>query len=88
MVIRKGIVVSHAGAVEWGIGKVMEVTDLRATIQFNDGTIRKIASSHFDILQQADSASFLLPEDAAAPAPKVKAPGKGVKKAKAVVGAV
>jgi Protein of unknown function (DUF3553) len=86
MIVRKGIVVSHTKAVEWGVGKVMEVTALRATIQFNDGIIRKIAASHYDILLQADAAEFLLADDAAAPVPKVRAASKGVKKAKVVVG--
>lgn len=59
MTIKRGNVVSHAGAHEWGVGKVVEVTPLKATIQFSDGIIRKIASSHYTILQPADPASFV-----------------------------
>jgi transcription elongation factor GreA-like protein len=81
MIIKRGIVVSHAGAIEWGVGKVMEVNDLKATIQFSDGIIRKIASSHFTILHAADSASFVSPADST-PAPKVRAAAKRVKKVK------
>ena len=59
MKIKRGNVVSHTGAHEWGAGKVLEVTDLKATIQFSDGIIRKIASSHYTILQPAARASFV-----------------------------
>jgi len=51
MTIKRGNLVSHAGAIEWGVGKVLEVTPLKATIQFSDGIIRKIASSHYTILR-------------------------------------
>jgi hypothetical protein len=81
MIIKRGIVVSHAGAIEWGVGKVVEVTDLKATIQFSDGIIRKIASSHYTILHPADSASFVSPADSL-PVPKVRAAAKKVKKVK------
>jgi hypothetical protein len=79
MIIKLGTVVSHAGAVEWGVGKVTEVTGCRATIQFSDGIIRKIASSHYTVLQPADSASFITSSDSA-PVPKVRAATKRVKK--------
>lgn len=59
MKIKRGNVVSHTGAHEWGVGKVLEVTDVKATIQFSDGIIRKIASSHYTILQPAARASFV-----------------------------
>jgi hypothetical protein len=59
MIIKRGNVVSHAGAVEWGVGKVVEVSALKATIQFSDGIIRKIASSHYTILEPADPAFFV-----------------------------
>jgi len=59
MTIKRGTVVSHTGAIEWGVGKVVEVNSLRATIQFSDGVIRKIASSHYTILQPGDPASFV-----------------------------
>jgi transcription elongation factor GreA-like protein len=81
MIIKRGNVVSHAGAIEWGAGKVMEVNGLKATIQFSDGIIRKIASSHYTILQPADSASFVSPADSV-PIPKVRAAAKRVKKVK------
>jgi hypothetical protein len=63
MKIKRGNVVSHTGAHEWGAGKVLEVTDLKATIQFSDGIIRKIASSHYTILQPAARASFVAHPD-------------------------
>ena len=53
---------SHSVAMEWGIGKVVEVNDIRATIRFNDGMIRKIISSHFRDLKPADPASYHPPE--------------------------
>ncbi len=81
MIIKRGIVVSHSGAVEWGVGKVVEVNALKATIQFSDGIIRKIASSHYTILQPADSAAFV-PIPDSVPAVKVRAIVKRVKKVK------
>ena len=38
MIIKRGKVVSHSGAIEWGVGKVVEVTTLKATIQFSDAS--------------------------------------------------
>jgi hypothetical protein len=79
MIIKRGNVVSHSGAIEWGVGKVVEVTALKATIQFSDGIIRKIASSHYTILQPADPASFVqIPSSV--PAVKVRATPKRTKK--------
>jgi len=69
MNIRRGNVVSHTGAHEWGVGTVLEVTPFKATIQFSDGIIRKIASSHYTTLQLA------------APAPKALATSKRQQKA-------
>ena len=62
MIVKRGSVVSHSVAMEWGIGKVVEVNDIRATIRFNDGMIRKIISSHFTDLKPADPASYHPPE--------------------------
>ena len=70
MIVKRGSVVSHTVAQEWGIGKVVELNDVRATIQFNDGMIRKITSSHFIDLQPADPASYLPPSEIV-PATKV-----------------
>ena len=81
MTIKRGNVVSHTGAVEWGVGKVVEVTDLKATIQFSDGIIRKIASSHYTILHPADPASFVPTPDKVAVV-KVRATLKRLKKMK------
>jgi hypothetical protein len=79
MSIKRGNVVSHAGAIEWGVGKVMEVTALKATIQFSDGIIRKIASSHYTTLRPADPSSFVpIPESV--PVVKVRATPKRLKK--------
>ena len=72
MIVKRGSVVSHMVAQEWGIGKVVEVNDVRATIQFNDGMIRKITSSHFMDLQPADPSSYLPPSEKV-PVAKVKA---------------
>jgi hypothetical protein len=63
MNIKRGTVVSNSGAIEWGVGKVMEVSPSKATIQFSDGIIRKIAATHYLILQPGDPAFFVpLPE--------------------------
>lgn len=77
MTIKRGNVVSHPGAVAWGVGRVLEVASLKATIQFSDGIIRKIASSHYTLLQPANPASFVLipfsdPVIAVRPTPKRK----------------
>ena len=72
MIVKRGCVVSHTVAQEWGVGKVVEVNDVRATIQFNDGMIRKITSSHYMNLQPADPASYLPPCEKL-PVAKVKA---------------
>ncbi|QWV98492.1 DUF3553 domain-containing protein [Geomonas nitrogeniifigens] len=58
MIVKRGSVVSHAMAQQWGIGKVVEVDDIRATIRFSDGMVRKIISSHFNDLHPADPASY------------------------------
>lgn len=84
MNIKRGIVVNHSGAAEWGVGKVIEVTELRATIQFSDGITRKISASHYTTLQPADSALFI-PIVGADPAIKVRTTAKRVKKIKAPV---
>ena len=70
MTIRAGNIVSHTGGLEWGVGKVLEVTAAMATIQFSDGKNRKIAASHFTTLQPAAAGSYLPPPEAA---PVVKA---------------
>lgn len=82
MTIKTGNIVSHAGALEWGAGKVLEVTATKATIQFSDGKSRKIAASHFTTLQPAAAASYV-PCPESAPVVKVKAlrtPGAAKKK--------
>lgn len=73
MTIKAGNIVSHAGALEWGAGKVLEVTAAMATIQFSDGKNRKIAASHFTTLQPAAAASFLPPPETV-PAVKAQVP--------------
>ncbi len=70
MTIKTGSIVSHAGALEWGAGKVIEVTATTATIHFTDGKHRKIAASHFTNLQPAAASSFTPPLE---PEPLVKA---------------
>lgn len=59
MSIRRGDVVSHSTAIEWGVGKVVEVNSYRCSIEFNDGTTRKISCSHFTSLLPADRASYI-----------------------------
>ena len=88
MAIKRGDVVSHCGAVEWGVGKVVELGATRASIHFNDGIVRKISSSHFSSLLPAEAASFmplaLAEQKPAAKAPRapkaVKAPSARQKK--------
>jgi hypothetical protein len=82
MTIKRGNVVSHSGATQWGAGKVIEVTEMRATIQFSDGIVRKIVSSHYGVLQPANPASFV-PIAEGIPVVKVRAAAKRVKKAAA-----
>lgn len=84
MIIKRGYVVSHTGAREWGVGKVVEVAALKATIQFSDGITRKIASSHYSTLQPADAA-FFVPLPDSVPVVKVRATPKRVKKVKPAV---
>lgn len=59
MLIKRGSLVSHGGALQWGVGKVIELAELKATIQFSDGVIRKIASTHYGVLQAGDPAAFV-----------------------------
>ncbi len=73
MTIKTGSIVSHAGALEWGVGKVLEVTATMATIHFSDGKSRKIASSHFTTLQPAAAASFTPPLETVTKAEAVRA---------------
>lgn len=61
MNVKRGSVVSHAMAQQWGTGKVVEVNDFKATIRFSDGMVRKIISSHFTDLRPADPASYTPP---------------------------
>ena len=72
MNIKIGNMVSHPGAMQWGVGKVVEMATFKATIQFSDGIIRKIASSHYTILEPGDAASFV-PIPDAVPVVKVRA---------------
>lgn len=81
MNIKIGNMVSHPGGIEWGVGKVVEMATFKATIQFSDGIIRKIASSHYPILEPGDAASFV-PIPDAVPVVKVRAVRK--KKVKVV----
>lgn len=82
MIIKIGVVVCHSGASSWGVGKVIEVAGLKATIQFSDGTTRKIASSHYANLQPADPASFVAHQEHA-PNDKVRTTPRKPKKTKA-----
>lgn len=81
MNIKRGVLVSHSGGTSWGVGKVMEVSLLKATIQFSDGVTRMIAASHYNILEPADPGSFVAIPDVI-PAAKARATVKRVKKVK------
>ena len=81
MNIKRGVLVNHPGANSWGVGKVMEVSLLKATIQFSDGITRMIASSHYNILQPAEPGSFIPTPESNTPV-KVRATVKRVKKVK------
>ncbi len=65
MTIKVGDIVSHADVLEWGVGRVLEVTSTMATIHFSDGKNRKIASSHFSSLRPASAESYVPPSEAA-----------------------
>ena len=79
MTFKIGSVVSHASATEWGTGKVLEVAVDRLTIQFSDGKSRKIAASHYALLQPADAAAYIAPAKVAVTA-AAKIPRKTAKK--------
>lgn len=83
MTIKRGSVVSHTGATAWGVGMVMEIADCKATIQFSDGVIRKIAASHYATLQPADPAAFVATPESVQIEKKVRATPKRQKKLKA-----
>jgi transcription elongation factor GreA-like protein len=89
MIIKTGTIVSHSGASEWGSGRVMEVNAAMATIEFSDGKSRKIAASHFTILQPAAASSYVPPlkaEPAVRAKPAARAT-KTVKKTKKLLAA-
>lgn len=81
MTIKTGDIVSHAGATEWGAGKVLEVSPAKATIHFSDGKNRKIAASHFMTLQPASASSYT-PPPAAVPEAKALRTPRAIKKKK------
>lgn len=76
MTIKTGAVVIHPGAVAWGVGKITEVSAHKATIQFSDGIIRKIASSHYSSLQPGDPSAFVAEAESLTP----DKPRKAIKK--------
>lgn len=82
MTIVAGNIVMHLGALTWGSGKVVEVTPAMATIEFSDGISRKIAASHFGILQPADKASYSPPPQAEAEPAKPRRASRAVAKKK------
>ncbi|MGA7828866.1 MAG: DUF3553 domain-containing protein [Geobacteraceae bacterium] len=61
MMLKAGNFVSHTVAQEWGAGKIVAVTPSMATIEFSDGISRKIAASHYHILQPAEASAFSPP---------------------------
>ena len=63
MAIKVGSIVNHTSALEWGAGKVLEISATLAMIQFSDGKNRKIAVSHFENLQPAPPGSFTAPPE-------------------------
>lgn len=76
MVIKTGVIVSHSGATEWGVGKVLSVSPSSATIQFSDGKSRKIAASHYLTLQPGNLADYTPPEGLAEVVKPPRAPRK------------
>ncbi len=81
MTIKVGSIVSHKDALEWGTGKVLEVSATMAAILFSDGKSRKIAASHFSILQPASASTYVPPPPEAAPPAKApRAPRTASKK--------
>jgi hypothetical protein len=76
MIIKKSVVVSHPGACAWGVGKVIEVGNMKATIQFSDGITRKIASSHYATLQPGDPDAFVATAEISLPEKAKTAPRK------------
>ncbi len=80
MTIKVGNIVSHADVLEWGVGRVLEVTSTMATIHFSDGKNRKIASSHFSSLRPASADSYIPPSETAPAAVDLRPPGKAKKK--------
>ena len=80
MTIKVGNIVSHAGALEWGAGKVLEVTATLAMIQFSDGKNRKIAASHFSTLCPAATAAYVPPQEVLPVVKAVRAPRVAKKK--------
>jgi len=75
MTIKVGNIVSHSGGLEWGSGKITEVTSNSVMIQFSDGKSRKIAASHFTILESAPPGSYSPPAEIQAET-KTRAPRK------------
>lgn len=84
MALKVGNIVNHACALEWGAGKVMEVTPTVATIQFSDGKNRKISVSFFGSLQPAPPGEFIPHPDVALEVKALKAP-RAARKKKLVV---
>jgi hypothetical protein len=81
MTIKVGSIVSHALVLEWGVGKVLEVTPTMATIRFSDGKDRKIATSHFSSLHPASPDAYI-PVSEATPEVKIPRIRKAAKKKK------
>lgn len=78
MVIKRGCIVTHGSMQQWGTGMVVETAAFNATIQFSDGIVRKIASSHYHVLVPGDPATFVASESEAPVA--LKAVAKRAKK--------
>jgi transcription elongation factor GreA-like protein len=75
MNIKEGHFVSHEGAMQWGVGKVLAVEKSMVTIRFSDGKDRKIAASHFDSLHFANKDLYVIPP-VVIPEKPVRAPRK------------
>ncbi len=82
MTLKAGNFVSHTVALEWGAGKVVEVTPTMATIEFSDGKSRRIAASHFHILEPAEPAAFIPPAPAQIKTEKKRTAARATKKKK------
>jgi hypothetical protein len=89
MKVKRGDIILNTAVKSWGAGKVLDVADLNATIQFSDGVTRKIASSHYHILEATDHAAFITTSEKSTSVAKPSAPvARKVKTSKPALGMI